>query len=492
VRVVVFIALGLLASLMTTATAPSALASEPHALNGIRVLGNRLVTGDGQPVRLIGVNRSGAEYACIRGWGMFDGPADVASIQVIRSWHANAVRVGLNEDCWLGINGVPDAYGGVNYQRAVIDFVTRLTANGMYAIVDLHWSAPGRAPATSLREMPDEDHSVDFWRSVATSFADDPNVVFDLFNEPFGVDWDCWRDGCTYPGGRDTGPWQAVGMQSLVDTIRATGASQPILLGGLAFANDMSAWRSHTPDDPLGQLVASFHVYPFNACNQSTCWDDDIAPLAESVPVVIGEVGTDWTPPYSDRMAGELMQWADDHQLGYLAWAWNTSGTGDALLTNYLGESTTWGTDFKAHVAQIAIPRLRLLRDADAAYAAHDLQAAVQLYEQTAVSPPSDDETEAISAAIDGVAHWREVIGMAATGDEAGARGRLALLVERHSGAPLARLASQFWDQYTMTGSPRAACAQLAPQVETQASGVLNTLTSVGVPIRHDELCVVP
>jgi len=28
--------------------------------------------------------------------------------------------------------------------------------------------------------------------------------------------------------------------------------------------------------------------------------------------------------------------------------------------------------------------------------------------------------------------------------------------------------------------------------VETQASGVLNTLASVGVPIRHDELCVVP
>ena len=81
---------------------------------------------------------------------------------------------------------------------------------------------------------------------------------------------------------------------------------------------------------------------------------------------------------------------------------------------------------------------------------------------------------------------------MAATGDEAGARGQLALLAERHSGAPLARLASQFWDQYTMTGSPRAACAQLTPQVEAQASGVLNTLASVGVPIRHDELCAVP
>ncbi len=114
-------------------------------------------------------------------------------------------------------------YGGSNYQRAVIDYVNELTANGMYAIVDLHWTAPGTAPATSLRSMPDEDHSSLFWKSVATAFADNPNVLFDIFNEPFGVGWDCWRDGCVYPGGPDTGPWQAVGMQALVNTIRATG-----------------------------------------------------------------------------------------------------------------------------------------------------------------------------------------------------------------------------------------------------------------------------
>ena len=41
------------------------------------------------------------------------------------------------------------------------------------------------------RQMPGDDHSVDFWRSVATTFLDNPNVLFDAFNEPFGVDWDC-------------------------------------------------------------------------------------------------------------------------------------------------------------------------------------------------------------------------------------------------------------------------------------------------------------
>src|SRR5438128_1792997 len=77
---------------------------------------------------------------------------------------------------WLRTNGVPASYGGANYQQSVIDYVNSLTTNGIYAIVDLHWSAPGAAVATSLRPMPDADHAVDFWRSVATAFADNPRL----------------------------------------------------------------------------------------------------------------------------------------------------------------------------------------------------------------------------------------------------------------------------------------------------------------------------
>ena len=58
-----------------------------------------------------GVNRSGTEYACIQGWGLFDGPSNDASIADIASWHSNIVHIGLNEDCILGINGVdPEIY----------------------------------------------------------------------------------------------------------------------------------------------------------------------------------------------------------------------------------------------------------------------------------------------------------------------------------------------------------------------------------------------
>ena len=255
-RTVVAITFGVLSTLVAVLPAGAA-AAQP---GGIHVAGNQLVDAQGQLVRLLGVNHSGAEYDCIRGWGIMEGPTDRTSVRVIRSWYANTVRIGLNEDCWLGINGVSPERGGAKYQQAIVDYVHEVTSAGMYTILDLHWSAPGSVPATSLRQMPDGDHSVDFWRSVATTFANDPNVVFDLFNEPYNVSWECWRDGCSFPGDVDTGPWQIVGMQTLVDAVRASGATQPILVGGLHVSNDLSQWLAYAPADPLGQLVACVHV----------------------------------------------------------------------------------------------------------------------------------------------------------------------------------------------------------------------------------------
>src|SRR5579864_5735189 len=103
----------------TVAISAGPFAATPSTLS---VVGNHLVD-NGNTVVLRGVNRSGAEYACDQGWGIFDGPADDPSVAAIASWGVNAVRVPINEDCWLGINGIAAAYSGANYQSAIVAFV---------------------------------------------------------------------------------------------------------------------------------------------------------------------------------------------------------------------------------------------------------------------------------------------------------------------------------------------------------------------------------
>src|SRR5438128_12695321 len=113
------------------------------------MVGDPFVDGGGGPVGMLGVNRSGTEYECMDGRGAFAGPSDAASIAVMASWHINTVRVPLNEDCWLGINGAPAAFSGAAYREAIVAYVGRLHDAGLYAIADPHWSGQGALTAAS-------------------------------------------------------------------------------------------------------------------------------------------------------------------------------------------------------------------------------------------------------------------------------------------------------------------------------------------------------
>jgi len=86
--------------------APGAAAAVPLSIS---IRGKHFVNGAGHVVRLLGVNHTSAEYGCVDGFGYDDGHFTAADAAAIASWKATAVRVPLNEDCWLGINGQPTA-----------------------------------------------------------------------------------------------------------------------------------------------------------------------------------------------------------------------------------------------------------------------------------------------------------------------------------------------------------------------------------------------
>jgi hypothetical protein len=108
-------------------------------------------------------------------------------------------------------------------------------------------------------------------------------------------------------------------MQALVDAIRSTGATQPILLSGLAHANDLKGWLAYMPTDPNGQLAASVHIYPSDTCKTTACWDSTVLPVAAAVPVTVAEFGE---KNCAQTFDDSLMQWGDAYDIGYLAWGW--------------------------------------------------------------------------------------------------------------------------------------------------------------------------
>jgi hypothetical protein len=322
----------------------------------IKVQGNHLVNQDGVTIRLLGVDRSGSEYECVTTNHVFDGPSNAASVMAMVSWHINAVRVPLNEDCWLGINGV--VTGGATYRNQIVRYVHTLESFGLYVILDLHWAAPGTDIAASQWPMADADHSPTFWTSVAETFKSNHAVLFDLFNEPYGISWACWLNGCQTTYGSPTViTYQTAGMQQLVDAVRSTGATTPLMLGGLGNADYVLGWRQYEPKDPDHQLVLSFHTYNDGGCDYPSCWSADVAPLAKVVPVVTGEFGEDNCVDTYDLA---FMSWADQHGISYLGWAWDATdagwncSSGPALIEDYGGKPTGYGIALKEHLARLA------------------------------------------------------------------------------------------------------------------------------------------
>jgi endoglucanase len=114
----------------------------PSAGAKLRISGNHFVD-HGKVVRLFGVNRSGTEYQCTKRAGaIFDGPNDQRSIDAMKTWRINTVRVPLNESCWLGVGRVRNRK--TRYRRAIVRYVRLLRRSGLYVILEYHFSAPGR------------------------------------------------------------------------------------------------------------------------------------------------------------------------------------------------------------------------------------------------------------------------------------------------------------------------------------------------------------
>ncbi len=351
-----------------SATASSAVTATVTALGsaspgGLTIVGNKLVDDAGAVVLPHGVDRSGSEYACWQFDAVSDGPIDAPATAAMDTWNVNFVRVQLNEDCWLGIDGVPANVSGQNYINAIKAWVNILHEYGIYAYISLMSGHPGNeAPDNNEPNAPDEDHSPLFWEQLASTFRNDPNVVLAPQSELSSttVDWNCYINGCSNEAASPNttaGPfdgaapcysansqycgyyYRSAGMKQAVEIMRDAGYNGPIGIPCVNWANECSSyngegtlggsWQTEVPAiDPDHQVMAEIHSYTNESvCASSSCYNATLSPiLSAGYPVIFGELGENNDCAADAGGVESLLPWAQANGAGWLSFAWDVYG----------------------------------------------------------------------------------------------------------------------------------------------------------------------
>ena len=326
----------------------------------LHVEGPKLLDDRGREVWLQGVSLSGTESVAN------DRQAEKSTIVAIEQWKANCIRLPVKDDFWFGTT-VYQNDGGAAY-RALVDRIVALAANrGAYVVLDLHrFRAPKAEHAT-------------FWKDAAAHFRNHPAVLFELFNEPHGIDWktlveggwvgdaekhdeSAFLDAAEKKANRG---FESIGMKGLLAAVRSTGARNPVVVSGLFWTNDLTGWdQGWAMDDPDGDgILYSWHTY-----NWHPGWAR-VLPVAAKHPVFVGECGGDAKKmdfiksedqEDPNTFCPDLLGFIQEHRLHWTGWCMHTASTPRLLLDWDYTPTPFWGAYAKRALSGERFPVNRI------------------------------------------------------------------------------------------------------------------------------------
>jgi hypothetical protein len=277
--------------------------------------GTEVIDGLGRTVKFHGVDIDGLQYSNTAN-------VTTSELAVAQAWGANFVRLPLAENYLVPTDCSYDS----SYLAKVDAMVNAATGNGLFIMLDLHTNALTRCAAPTQQDMPDAN-AVSVWNTLASRYKSNPLVGFDLYNEPHDVSDAIWHSGGTVTSSGVT--YQAVGMQTLYNTVRATGATNLVFASG---SNWATSFPATAPLTATSNLIYAAHAYtcptglPSSGAACSTGPDGTIsdpsgllshfASIGQTAPVMVTEFGF---PDKNDgRYITNVQNYASAH--GWVGW----------------------------------------------------------------------------------------------------------------------------------------------------------------------------
>ncbi|KAH9906395.1 endoglucanase 2 [Xylariomycetidae sp. FL2044] len=229
-------------------------------------------------VQFLGVAIAGGDFGC-----EIDGTCSTGSTQLPIGNDGTSQMQHFVEDDGLNLLRLPVSWQFLtnNQLGASLDrnnlakydqLMQACLATGAYCMIDIHNFARWNGEIIGQGSGPTDDDFVGLWSQLATKYASEAKVVFELMNEPHDLDINIWAQTC----------------QKAVTAIREAGASaQMILLPGTNF--DSAATLVSTgsadalfavtnPDGTTDNLLLDIHKYldEDNSGTHAQCTTDNV------------------------------------------------------------------------------------------------------------------------------------------------------------------------------------------------------------------------
>jgi hypothetical protein len=294
----------------------------PLAANGqLRVIGKQLSNESGKAIQLRGMSTHGLHW--------FPQCYTQGSMQALANdWGADVVRAAM----YVKEGGYENNRAGL--RDKVNQIVDWTEANGMYCIIDFHTLNPGN-PNDYLAD------AKEFFQIMAQRNAGKKNVIYEICNEPNGVDWNTIKSYADQiiPIVRQYAPNSVI----LVGTPNYCQRPQDVLSAPLTYAN----------------ILYTFHFY-----SASHFFQSDIKNVSNQLPLFCSEWGTSTYSGGGNIDLNNAQNWLDmmagqnpgGQKMSWCNWTYSQAGESSAALNSGACDNQQWnntspsGTWVKEHI----------------------------------------------------------------------------------------------------------------------------------------------
>lgn len=251
----------------------------------------------GEKVQLVGVSTHGIQW--------YAEHITKKNIQTLKNeWGVNTIRIAV----YTEVDG--ELVYNTQMNDQIMELIDLVVDEDMYVILDWHVLAE-RNPNKY------EDEAIEFFDTFSKKYADTPNVIYEICNEPNGgtVEWS-----------KHIKPY----AEEVIKEIRKNSEKSLIIVGTPSWSKDFSEVK-----DDLLQYDNILYAYHFYAGAEDTKISDLEDIIENKIPVIVSEWGITDSTGNGEIYIENANKWVEilnENNISWIMWSFSNKNESTAML----------------------------------------------------------------------------------------------------------------------------------------------------------------